>query len=549
MGFHDCRWSESISKRDYSLLVPELNKRLARTDFMPTNNRLSIAAFSVLAILLAITYGAFVWTTDITDFGGDSSGYLLAARYYSPYHVAQGAIMEYKSQIIYPPLFPWLLALVNGGENLLAAHLLVAAFSLAGIGALFVWLRKESLPIWLSASVALIYAGMPATYIQTLNVWTELPFVFFSLAAIAIIAVTESVSYKSWLLAAVLVACATLIRVAALPLLVAFGLTLLTKRPRNCVWIGLVAALPFVFWLIYSSHSEVGAGGYLGQWKEKYALDPMGIFLNQLHSESLALFSAWKYAWLGETRDITLAAVASGFGLICLAAWLCRLKSFKFDALYVAVYLCMLLAWPHPEEALRYSFVLYPILLAYGFMGIYRIAPKQGGLFTRSRVSVGAITALVLVMLPTLIMNVRYFFAVMPDSLDEVKHIPEWYGANRPQAMQDGQFHVRLIEHLKTIEDSVPEGECIFAIKPTVITLYSNRSSYAPPKISEDDNLFDEKMKKCRFAYLLPFASPSYAVPLYPLARLGKRAKLLSEHRLYEQGGPVVGALIEIKPL
>lgn len=516
---------------------------------MPPNSRLSIAFLSIIAFLLAAAYGALAWTGDITDFGGDSSGYLLAARYYSPYHAAQSAILEYKSQIIYPPLFPWLLALVNGGDNLFAAHLMVAAFALAGVATLFVWLRNESLPIWLSASAALVYAAMPATYIQMLNVWTEFPFIFFSLAAIVIVSDAESSSsYRLWLFAATLVACATLMRVAAMPLLVAFGLTLLLRRPRNYVWIGLVAALPFVLWLIYSSHAEVGASGYLGHWQEKYALDPLSIFFHQLKTESLVLRDAWKYAWLGETQANTLAAVIYGFGIICLAGWLYRLKSFKFDALYVAVYMGMLLAWPHPEEALRYSFVLYPIFVAYGFLLLTRISPQQGGLRSNSRVMGGVLALLVLAMLPTLIMNVRYSLAVVPDELSEAKHIPEWYGSNRPQAMQAAQFHARLIGHLKKISQLVPENECVFAIKPTVITLYSDRSSYAPPKISEDDDHFREKMKKCHFAYVLPFASPSYAAPLYPLARLGERARLLSAQHLYEDGGQIVGALIEIAP-
>jgi len=234
--------------------------------------------------------------------------------------------------------------------------------------------------------------------------------------------------------------------------------------------------------------------------------------------------------------------------LVCLAGWIYRLKSLRFDALYVTVYLCMLLAWPHPEEALRYSLVLYPIFVAYGFMWLARFVPQQGEMRQKSWVIGGILALLVLSMLPTLVTNVRYFQEKVPDEIRGAKHIPEWYGSDRLRARQNSLFHARLITHLKEVRPLVPENECVFAIKPTVVTLYLSRSSYIPPKISEDKGRFMEKMRACRFAYVLALVSPSYAAPLYPWERLGERAKLLSTQRLFGEDGPVVGALIEIIP-
>lgn len=391
---------------------------------------------------------------------------------------------------------------------------------------------------------------MPATYQYALNIWTEFPFIFFSLCAILLMSKADtSTPLRIWICAALFVAAATLVRVAALPLLAAFGIFLLIKRPHRFFMIGLIAALPFALWALYSSQSEVGAGAYLAHWNAKYAVDPIKVFMDQLSGEVNALLSSWKFAWLGQTFSKSLKIVIFGFGLIGLIGWLYRLKSWSFDAIYFAIYLAVLLTWPHPEEAMRYASVLYPILLAYGFLilalvttipvvsKIQRLlAPLMAGL-------------LVLAMLPTLISNIQNFFEPVEESLRASTHTGEWYGDNRGYAKLEITFHARLLEHLKDIKKFIPDDACIFSIKPTVISLYTDRASYTPPKISDSDDRFNEGIKKCRFAYVLPFSSPSYGVQLYPQNRLGTRAKILTTMRTSDSDGAIiVGSLIEILP-
>lgn len=504
----------------------------------------------LLFLALTIVYVAWVYTSELTDFGGDSAGYLLAARYYSPYHSLSPVLVDYKSQIVYPPLFPWLMAIFDGGYNILRAHIMVAAFALGSFAVLYLWLRKELMSWEMSSIIVLIYAFMPATYQYALNIWTEFPFVFCSLCAILLMAKADaSTSLRVWIYAALFVAAATLVRVAALPLLAAFGVFLLIKRPHRFLMIGLIAALPFALWALYSSHSEVGAGAYLTHWNAKYAIDPFKVFMTQLTGEVNALLSSWESAWLGHTYSKSLKIVIFGFGTIGLLGWLYRLKSCTFDAIYFAIYLVVLLTWPHPEEAMRYASVVYPVLLAYGFL-LLALANKLPLASKMQSLSTSLTAALlVLVMLPTLISNIQSFFEPVELSLSASTHTAEWYGDSRDYAKLEITFHARLLEHLKEIQKNVPDSECVFSIKPTVISLYTNRSSYTPPKISDSDDKFNEGIKRCKYAYLLPFSSPSYGVSLYPHDRLGAKAKILSTMKMPDSdGASVVGALVEILP-
>jgi hypothetical protein len=266
----------------------------------------------------------------------------------------------------------------------------------------------------------------------------------------------------------------------------------------------------------------------------------------QLRRESGAILVAWQSAWLGTSFSDILPKIIWGFGLICVGGWLYRLKSLRFDAIYVLLYLALLFVWPHPEEAMRYSFVLYPILIANGFLllsAVFQCVPGLG-----SQVLMAGVMAatLIISMLPTLIYNAGRFFDATPDELAFAKHRAEWYSESRTQAIANASFQLRLFRHLDEVDRIVPARDCIFAIKPTVITLIADRASFVPPKISDDDKHFGMGIKKCRFAYVLPFASPSFGLPLYPMARLGDKAKILT--KIDDERGQMEGGLIEITP-
>lgn len=513
------------------------------------NSKIQSLLLGVGFLSLTVLYYALGWSHELSGAGGDNAGYLLAAQYFSPYQPASPILIEYSKQIIYPPLFPWMLALAGGGESTLVAHLVVMTFLLLAVLVLYFWLRHESLSVWQSAAISLIFALMPTTYLLSLDIWTEDPYTFFSLLAILGVCLATRKDLPKWLwLAAFAVACATLIRTAALSILLAFWFFLAVRRPKNYLYLMAVSALPFVLWTIISASTQVGLSGYTHSWLKVYLTTPLlTILSHQLHTGSLALYYAWQFGWLGGSQPPVLVFVVTAFGAICLAGWLYRLRYLKFDAIYVAIYLAMVFAWPNPEP-LRYFYVVTPVLLAQGFLLV--VGLSQSGLRMGNPAMVQAVLAaiLMLTLMPSFVINSRYFLQEVPPEISAGKHIAEWFDDNRKIAVFSAYFHARLISHLKEINALIPENECVYAIKPTLVTFYARRSSYGPPKIDVSDQEFWRGMEKCRYAYFLPFESPSYGgESFYPLSRLGQRAKIISMKKIEPNDNlPPVGMLAEI---
>lgn len=506
-----------------------------------------ITGFGAISIL----YYSWGWSHELANFGGDSAAYLLAARYYSPYQEMSPAIEAFGRQIFYPPIFPLLLAFVGAGENILHGHLLVITFALLSILVVFFWARQESLSDAKSAMIALVIALMPATYLQSLNVWTENIYMFFSI--LAILSVTQAEKdeeSEKWLWAAVAsIIAATLVRVAAVPLLIAFLFYVIAKKPKRGWLFVVVAVLPFAVWMGINTAFQPDGSPYIYHWFDQYGDDIFGTLARQLYIEAFAVIQAWRYAWIQDGSLVLPFLATIIIGLICIVGWFRRLLSLKFDALYVAIYALQLFAWPHPEEALRYSYVVFPVLIVQGFLAIENISLRRVRIQGYEVGSAVLIAVMMLLVLPSLLLNVGYFMQRVPEEFEAGKRTENWYSSNRIAAEQSALFHARVTGHLKALESQVGQNECIFSIKSTVITLYSNRTSVAPPRVWESDEVFWKKIEQCRYAYILPFASPSYSEPFYPLARLGDRARVLSTVRLVDMAGaPTVGSLVEILP-
>ena len=499
-------------------------------------------------VALSAMYFALGWSPDLSSAGGDSAGYMLAAQYFSPFQPHSAILTEYSKQIIYPPLFPWILALAGSGESVLVAHLVVMMFLLLAVLVLFFWLRQESLSVWLSAAVSLIFALRVNTYLLSLDIWTENSYIFFSLLAIlGVCLATRKDNHKWFWLAVFGVACATLVRVAALSILVAFWFFLLIHRPKNFVYLMAASALPFVLWAVISASTQVGLSGYTHSWLKVYLTSPLfPLILHQLEKGLAAAFLTWRFGWLGTSQPPALVFVVAIFGVICITGWLYRLRYLKFDAVYLAFYLAMVFAWPNPEP-LRYFYVVTPVFIAQGFLLINDFAQRKLRPGDSAMVGGGLSIILLLTLLPTFVINGRYLLQQIPPEISAGKHVAEWFDDDRKTAIVSAYFHVRLISHLKEISALIPENECVYAIKPTLVTFYSRRSSYGPPKIDVSDQEFWQRMEKCRYAYFLPFESPSYGEAFYPLSRLGKRAKIISIKKLgLNDNLPPVGMLAEI---
>ena len=421
------------------------------------------------------------WSTEISSFGGDSAGYMMAAQYYSPYQPPSTVIEKYSQHIIYPPLFPWLLAVTSGGTDILAAHLMVITFLLAAFIALYHWLCNESFSPTLAATITVLFAVMPSTRYISMSIWTENIYLFFSLASVwAISQANRDLDIRFWCLAALAIAGATLIRVAALPLLTAFGIYLLIKRPSHWIWIGIVTSMPILSWLVLGSRGQTGITGYTDVWQQRYSTDSMTFLLNKFLEQIELLNRTWVTAWLGSNNSASLGLIAQIFGILSICGFINRLANKNFDAIYVLVYLCVLLAWHSSGEVNRYAYVIYPFTIVYGYLGALKIF----SFMSRSRktpriISITLTSLLLLTLIPAFLIDSKLRMMKLPTEVETARQTDFWYSLeDRALAFYTIYNQAKLIEHFKSVNRLVPESDCIYAIKPTVITFYQTNSHH-----------------------------------------------------------------------
>jgi hypothetical protein len=496
---------------------------------MPSAVSASRRAWSV--VLLTIGYAclcagylAWVWSHDITDLGGDSAMYVLLGRHFSPFFAPSPVLETMVRGTAYPPLFPFLIGLSGGG--LLAGHLLAAASLLGALPCLAGWLRAEGVKLSVSAWTATLFALMPATYFLTLNIWTENTYLLFCLVAILAeqrASAPDDRRSHWWWTAAAAVAAATLTRSAALPLLAAFLLRLLLVRPGRWPVFAALSCAPFAIQAGWSWMHQSGVSNYLAQWSGSYSGHAMDQLWAQLRQESYLAGVSWIRAWLGQDLVRTPALhVLAGIGVVCLLGWLRRLRQLRFDALYTLLYAMLLLAWPFPAEAARLSYVLIPVLLASGVL-LFQEA-RHPPLWHGAIVLLGALS---IIALPTLLITAQRFMEPLPENLEPARHLEEYYGDNRPLAMFDAEEFTATLQGLRDIVQVVPATDCIFSTKPSLVALYSERISLAPPPVASPDESFNRLIGTCHYAYLRAATSPSFAEPMYPMRRLGQRARTL----------------------
>jgi hypothetical protein len=128
------------------------------------------------------------------------------------------------------------------------------------------------------------------------------------------------------------------------------------------------------------------------------------------------------------------------------------------------------------------------------------------------------------------------------------RHLPEWYGRDPVDDVGRVQMHTGLVSAIRRFGAAVPAGECVFAIKPSLVSLLARRSGYAPPAERLNDEEFGRQLEDrgCHHFILLGFASPSFHAPYYPLGRI-ERLKIVDRATL---GGStqVIALLARLEP-
>jgi len=475
-----------------------------------------VVAPLIAFLVVGVLYIAWSWSNQLGDFGGDNATYLLTAQYFSPW-APHSPVAEHFARVSqYPPVYPLILGMFGAGpEAVLSAHLVTTAFLIGSLIVLWLWLRALGQSRTVAVVLPVMFALLPGTYKQALSILSENVYLFFGLASLACASLYERSGNPRWLwVAAATVSAAALTRGAGLALFGALLVYLAIRRPSKWFWMAGASFLPLALWQILRPANS----GYIASLMEKYGSDPLKYLTRHLVVESTSLWSGWLANFsTGEVGTIVLTAL----GVLAIGGSIWRARQGALDGLYVLFYLAIVLLWPFPAEARRFVYVVVPLLLVQGLLLVEWLSMRVP-LSRPSVLKLLVVMPIFILLLPDLALTAGRFVAPLPDAVEDFRRSTSWFDGTRTEAMRDLIYERTLVEAQREAGRMVPEGDCVYSIKPSLFGLYGQRVSYIPPREEWPDKTMDQYLaeKGCQHVLMLSFVSPSFRSSYYPLQRL-----------------------------
>lgn len=508
---------------DYLLLTSSDNKALKRGDFNPLVNHtirniIVIVSFCTIAILYLI----FSWSPVLAGFGGDNATYFLTAKLYSPFSESTSVTQFFASHSQYPPLFPLLLGFLGGGESILMAHLLTTFFLLFAMMVMYKWSLTLGHGKLHALLLVVIFAMIPGTYIQTLSIHSENLYLLLSLSGLYATQLKNSKSKWLWI-AAFLIACSSLTRSAGLPLVLSFIIYLFINNERNRYSLSFAAIVPMITWGLFNNQNSTS---YMTLFSEYYSSNIFTIFLQQLSAQSVHMLNVWHSTFTYGKFGHLLLSIFAG---MCFIGMFYRVCKKKFDGIYAVLYLLMIFVWPYPAESKRLLFPLIPVLLVQTSICIKHFAKRWNKDYQLPIANIVTEAILLIVLIPNMLLTINRFNLFVDPYLLPYKRTYAWYNPYLPHAIFESRHNHVIISSLIDARKYVPEGQCVYSIKPSVVGVYMNRISEPPPVANISDEKFIKiiRQNNCRYFYLLSATSPSYSDAFYPYQRMGGKLEVI----------------------
>jgi hypothetical protein len=494
-----------------------------------TNGR---GGFSLLATwLLAIAALAWlttlsVWTLEgsiVIGMFSDSVWYLAVADYYRSLVGAQTLL---DAQAAYdtsrfPPIYPALIAAVGGGiESQASVHHLTVALNAAAVFATAWWAAQltRSVPVALAALPLII---LTPAFLNWLFVPMSEPLFLVGVVASLVAAHRARSGAIDILSVAAVVSIVPLIRSAGIALVAAFAVWALFAagvRPWKRATAILIAAVPGAAWAIYRSTKPV----FLS-YGDDVSLSRMiaegETLTGYVRTQVLAMVDG-VHSWFGLASPTVSGVFIVVLGLLALHGWWRRIKTLELDAIFVPIYLGMLLLWPYPSEMTRLLSVVLPLIAVWALVGLTRWFPvkEPSTVISRAAVLAGAIAGIA-VAVPSWIVAVDRATTPVAESLEPYKRTVAYFQAADGDGARVGlETTVRIIGLIDEATHVVEAGACIYSTYPSLVLAVSRGRlrGRLTPQLTPGQPI-QEQLPECRYLLVVNLGTrPAYAVPLYP---------------------------------
>ena len=441
-----------------------------------------------LAIYTTITI-IFVWHDGLSSFASDSANYMLMGLYLSPWIDESFAILSLWPYQDFPPFFPLVLAATGAAHNMIAAHILTLAFLIISLPLICIFTKQCFATNWQALVITSIFAISPSVWMNTLGILSENLYLLISLLILILFSKLETKNIIFSCFFGLLLAVLILTRTIGLSMLVAYiivGFNLYRKEKLDIKQFTIPIIITVVINLVAGilHHSSIPSQ-YIDQFN-KLAFGEQFIALID------AWFSSWQFYWV-DTLILPYSVILLLGLLACLGLFV-RLRTFKLDAVYVLVYLFIILIWPHPGQALRFIYPIQVLLLINAFFFIHYLFNK----FTNIP-SYKPITLLLLLVLAVVTPSLSYSFNRYKTGKENgYHHITEFYRVpDLKKAKINAAIQTTMFKDMEHIRNNTNKNDLILYFSPTYIALLANRKStnitfsYSDKKSHTVDNIAD----------------------------------------------------------
>jgi len=446
----------------------------------------ALAAIAAVSGAIAL---AFTWQPGLASLYDDSVFYLMMAQAISPFGTASAAVLAAAPFDTYPPFLPLLIALLGGAFDWHIAHAIIAVAFGASVFFLGVYARQVTGSAAMGIAAAVAYAFMPGVWLNVKGILSEFPYMALSFGALVLyersrrqpVSLTRVVALGALLAALVLTRTVGVALVAALAFCEALRWWRERDRGRLMAAAAIVAipALVALLWILLRPSSGQDAYAEFGARVADAARTGGSDWaVALLAANTSALVDSWLNALLifwGEWwRPKFLLAVA--FGLLAVISIGQRAVRAEPDALYCLAFLAIVLAWPFPGQMYRLALPVIPLALVSAFWGWRELVVRyRPGAEPRAAWVVALPLALS-------VPPVLFYIAERARITDEadrsapMSSIAEFYRVpSGPAAAANARGQIAVIDDLRRIRETTPEGARVMWYSPAYVSLLSQR--------------------------------------------------------------------------
>ena len=362
--------------------------------------------------------------------------------YLSPWQQAPTAIELLWPYQEYPPLFPLLLGFSGAVHSLSMAHFFVGSFFILSLVIFYLYLTQEEFSEYHSLLIIVLYALSPTAFVNNMGILSETLYLFLSLLClISINSQIKQPALNKLFIIGLILGLLVLTRSIGAAMLVAYCTScfiLIIKKRTNIA----ILVIPVLIALVINAISRYMVKTSVPEdYVNQFSTLPGFNFDAQYQAIIDGWFTGWQYYW--PTSGNILFTIVLLFGIFSIIGLFIRLLKNKTDAIYVLVYLIVIMIWPHPGQTFRFLFPIQPLLIFFAIYCIQILVCRYSINKKELFMSIALFTAL-LPIIPTLFFTWNRYHAGTDEGLHIYKEfylIPDLENARKSASLQQTMFN------------------------------------------------------------------------------------------------------------